>query len=143
MMNPVTQPGEDGQRNVRIGTAERENAMDLLGRQFSEGRLQVDEFDSRSAQIAAALTWADLEPIFADLPVKPSAPPMKPSALALPTPRSDDKAVAGRTRDWRAIVMALIPLIALILTVTVPWHHIWLVWLAIPLAGALLYGKRR
>ena len=112
--------------DVRIGTAERERAMDLLSRQFAEGRLNPDEFSERSAAIAAAVTRADLDPVFADLPVKP--------------PQN----VAGwdieRTRDWRAIVMALVPLVALGFTILVP--HGWLAWLALPVLGIVLYGRR-
>lgn len=121
MMYPV---GQDDER-VRIGTAEREQALDLLSKQFSEGRLTADEFSERSGAIAAAVTRADLAPIFADLPAKP------------------DVAVTGieRPRDWRAYVMAFIPLIALGFTMLVP--HGWLAWLALPVVGMLLYGPRR
>lgn len=120
-MNAVS---EDIER-VRIGTAEREEAMQLLSRQFSEGRLNPDEFSERSAAINAAVTRADLDPIFADLPAKPGTPP------------SQD---AERARDWRAVVMALIPLVALAFTILVP--HGWLAWLALPVLGMLLYGRR-
>ncbi|TGD86822.1 DUF1707 domain-containing protein [Mycolicibacterium sp. CH28] len=116
---------EDAEQ-VRIGTAEREAALDLLSRQFSEGRLDADEFSERSAAISAAVTRADLEPVFADLPAKPGA--------VAPT-------VAERGRDWRAIVMALVPLAALAFTILVP--HGWLAWLAMPVVGMLLYGVRR
>lgn len=119
-MYPV---GEESEQ-VRIGTAEREDAMQLLSRQFSEGRLTPDEFSERCATVSAALTRADLEPVFADLPAKP--------AIA-PSPE--------HSRDWRAIVMALIPLVALAFTMLVP--HGWLAWLAMPVVGALLYGSRR
>lgn len=110
---------------VRIGTAEREEAMELLSRQFSEGRLNPDEFSERSAAVAAAVTRADLEPIFADLPAKPG---------------SDAISDAERSRDWRTIVMALVPLVALGFTILVP--HGWLAWLALPVLGMLLYGRR-
>jgi DUF1707 SHOCT-like domain len=121
MMYPVS----DETERVRIGTAEREQAMDLLSKQFSEGRLTPDEFSERSAAIAAAVTRADLEPIFADLPAKPDI-----AASAI-----------ERTRDWRAYVMAFVPLIALAFTMLVP--HGWLAWLALPVAGMLLYGPSR
>ena len=44
-------------------------------------------------------------------------------------------------RDWRSIVMALVPLVALAFTILVP--HGWLAWLALPVVGMLLYGRRR
>jgi len=120
MMYPV---GEESER-VRIGTAEREEAMDLLSKQFSAGRLTPDEFSERSAAIAAAVTRADLAPIFADLPAKP-----------------DGSSTIERARDWRAYVMAFVPLIALAFTMLVP--HGWLAWLALPVVGVILYGLRR
>ena len=64
------------------------------------------------------------EPIFADLPVKPG-----------------HAAEPESTRDWGAIVMALVPLVALAFTMLVP--HGWLAWLALPVVGMLLYGRRR
>jgi hypothetical protein len=119
-MDPVT---ED--ERVRIGTAEREEAMALLSRQFSEGRLSPDEFSERSGAVAAAVTRADLEPIFADLPAKPGH--------SLPS-------TIEHARDWRAIVMALVPLVALGFTILVP--HGWLAWLALPILGIVLYRGR-
>lgn len=112
---------------VRIGTAEREDAMRLLGQQFSEGRLTPEEFSDRSAAVSAAVTRADLEPIFADLPVKPDPPGALPDG--------------DRGRDWRAIVMALVPLVAVAFTILVP--NGWLAWLALPVVGMLLYGRRK
>ncbi len=120
MMNRV----EENER-VRIGTAEREEAQALLSRQFSEGRLNPDEFSERSTAVAAAVTRADLAPIFSDLPARPGGH------------RTPDIA---RPRDWRAVVMALTPLVALAFTILVP--HGWLAWLALPVLGLLLYGRR-
>ncbi|WP_228000199.1 DUF1707 domain-containing protein [Mycolicibacterium sp. P1-5] len=115
----------DEDEGVRIGTAEREEAQALLRRQFSEGRLNPDEFSERSAAVADAVTRADLVPIFADLPAKP---------------HGDSTPDIARARDWRAVVMALIPLIALGFTILVP--HGWLAWLALPVLGMVLYGRR-
>ncbi|MBM4487214.1 DUF1707 domain-containing protein, partial [Rhodococcus hoagii] len=41
---------------IRIGTAEREQALAALSQHFSDGRLTVVEFDERSGRIAAATT---------------------------------------------------------------------------------------
>lgn len=57
---------------VRIGTAEREEAMTLLGEHFSAGRLTLVEFDERVATAGSARTRGDLVPLFADLPSAPS-----------------------------------------------------------------------
>jgi len=67
---------------VRIGTAEREEAVHLLGEHFAAGRLTLDEFDERVTCATQARTRGDLVPLFRDLP---SAPP----ALAPREPREN------------------------------------------------------
>ncbi|MCK0091149.1 DUF1707 domain-containing protein [Rhodococcus sp. F64268] len=57
---------------IRIGTAEREEAIALLGEHFAAGRLSLVEFDDRVALATQAVTRADLVPLFSDLPSAPS-----------------------------------------------------------------------
>jgi hypothetical protein len=52
--------------------ADRERALDVLKAAFGEGRLSKEEFDSRSARVLAARTYADLAAIVADLPAGPA-----------------------------------------------------------------------
>lgn len=59
---------------VRIGTAEREEAVRLLGEHFSAGRLTLDEFDQRVTLATTARTRGDLVPLFTDLPSAPAVP---------------------------------------------------------------------
>lgn len=56
---------------LRIGNAERQEAIVLLQRAAAEGRLTPDELDERAARAQAAVTYADLDLLFADLPVPP------------------------------------------------------------------------
>ena len=71
---------------LRIGDADREAAVELLGEQYALGRLTRDEFDERSDAVWSAKTRGDLAPIFADLPVShPGTAPRGP--LAPPRPR--------------------------------------------------------
>jgi hypothetical protein len=58
------------QDDMRISTAERLKALDVLSDQFTQGRLGVDEFSARSAAIIAAVNRGDLRPVFVDLPVE-------------------------------------------------------------------------
>lgn len=116
---------------IRIGTAERERALDQLTHHFSEGRLTVTEFDERSGWITAATTRGELERAFADLPVPAAATPAVPQNLA-PQRHS--------TVDWPGRIMALTPLVALLLFFVT---GTWLWFLAIPAAGILLYGTDR
>ncbi|MDQ2587165.1 DUF1707 SHOCT-like domain-containing protein [Saccharothrix yanglingensis] len=79
------------ERDIRIGDAEREHALELLGEHLGQGRLTVDEFGERSARVATARTRGDLLELFADLPdprprfrqVAPAEPPARRSSFAL------------------------------------------------------------
>lgn len=53
---------------IRIGDAERDQAISSLGDHFAAGRLTREEFDERSDTALRARVGADLEPLFADLP---------------------------------------------------------------------------
>ncbi|MCP2289104.1 DUF1707 domain-containing protein [Nocardia amikacinitolerans] len=113
--------------DIRIGTAEREHAMRRLSDNFAAGRLSVAEFDERSAVIAAAVTRADLDRVFTDLPPEPAA-------VAAPAARK-----SRPLDEWLDRAMAAIPIVALILFFVT---GSWLWFLAIPLAGALFFGTR-
>ena len=106
--------------DVRIGTAERERALKELSAHFSAGRLSVAEFDERSAAVTAATTRGDLDKVFADL----SSPEPEP-----------EPPVSRRSYDWRAALLALTPIVALVLFFV---FHTWLWFLLIPAVSVLL-----
>lgn len=118
---------------IRIGTAEREQALAALSQHFSDGRLTVVEFDERSGQIAAATTRGQLDEVFSDLPSLTPSPPSKVS----PEPADVDG-----EKTWRNTVMAVIPFVALALFFVVPIDNSWLFFLLIPATAAILFGGR-
>jgi len=65
---------------LRIGTAEREAAVKLLGDHMSEGRLALEEYEERTAAALEARTRADVRPLFKDLP------PPHPAFMTSPVP---------------------------------------------------------
>jgi hypothetical protein len=65
-------------RSIRIGTAEREQAVRALGDHFAQGRLGPEEFEERTTAAYTARTAADLDRLFDDLPR--AAPPPQPAA---------------------------------------------------------------
>ncbi|GAB1511176.1 DUF1707 domain-containing protein [Actinophytocola sp. KF-1] len=73
---------------LRIGTAEREDAVRLLGEHMSEGRLALEEYEERTAAALEARTRGDLKPLFRDLPAPfPAFMTPPPAALrAAPAP---------------------------------------------------------
>ncbi len=85
-----TRPGpEKGGRdpeNVRIGDAERNAAVDALGEHMTTGRLDLDEYGTRSALANAARTVGELHALFVDLPAPHPVLP------------GDDDAVPARRR---------------------------------------------
>lgn len=56
---------------LRIGDAERHQVAEILREAAGEGRLDLDELDSRLEATYAARTYADLVPITLDLPTHP------------------------------------------------------------------------
>jgi hypothetical protein len=54
--------------DMRISDAEREDAIEVLGEHVRTGRLDIDEFGTRSAKVNAAKTVKELAPLFEDLP---------------------------------------------------------------------------
>ncbi|HEX6452450.1 MAG TPA: DUF1707 domain-containing protein [Trebonia sp.] len=59
--------------NMRVSDAERAEVADLLGRHYSDGRLDKQEFDERVARAMSAKTRGDLDGLFDDLPEVDSA----------------------------------------------------------------------
>jgi hypothetical protein len=78
--------------HLRISDLDRESALLALGTHMSTGRIDLDEYGDRSAQITEAKTRGELAEVFTDLP--------------RPHPRLDDKfavapqATPRRTAFW-------------------------------------------
>ncbi|HTZ43170.1 MAG TPA: DUF1707 domain-containing protein [Jatrophihabitans sp.] len=66
-------------RELRVGTAERERAVQLLGEHLSAGRLDLAEFEERVTAAYAARTDGELRVPFRDLPgpAPTAAPPAR------------------------------------------------------------------
>jgi hypothetical protein len=60
---------------IRIGDAERDQAVAVLSDHFVAGRLTQEEFEERSNQATRARYDNDLSPLFADLPDPAAAQP--------------------------------------------------------------------
>jgi TM2 domain-containing membrane protein YozV len=72
---------------LRIGTAEREEAARLLADHFGMGRITPDEYETRVTDAYAATTLGDLRPLFRDLPQPHPGffgPPLTPMYAAPP-----------------------------------------------------------
>lgn len=74
------------QRDLRVGTAERQAAVDALGDHLAQGRLDPDEFGERCSTAYAARTAGELDDLFRDLPPAPAWHPTGPVPARLPMP---------------------------------------------------------
>ena len=113
----------------RVGTADRDEAIVRLDEHWHAGRLDPAEHELRVTRAKVAVTQADLDALFEDLP-KPGPAPESTGAVA---------AVGGRgsLASLRETIMALNPFAALVLFF-VTGHWLWFV--MIPVMGILLYG---
>ena len=82
-------------RHIRVSDAERQVAAQRIGVAWAEGRLDDAEYDRRLAQAFAAVTYADLDQLFTDLPGSQPAPP---PAAYVPMP-----GVPFAVRRWQQV----------------------------------------
>lgn len=124
-------PGSDPS-NIRVGDAERNSAMDALGEHLSSGRIDLDEFGTRSAMVSQARTVADLRAQFTDLPaphpvlpgpapaIRPAYEPPASSQYELARP-ADTRTVAQRMAGTAVAASGIIAAI-LFFALRMPWY---------------------
>lgn len=140
-------------RQIRVGDAERTAALDALGEHMASGRIDLDEYGTRSAQVTQARTVADLRALFRDLPAPhPSLPGSAPlpavpqSSAPVPPPPAGSTALArpdDRTPAQRiaAVATGLSGIAALVLFFVT---GSWLWFLIVPALGIVtsqIWGK--
>ena len=82
--------GHDGA--IRASDSDRESVVEILRQAYTDGRLDLGEFDERTTAAYAAKTWADLRELTSDLPVDAvlgtdiGKPPVAAAAGSLPMP---------------------------------------------------------
>ena len=116
---------------IRVGDAERSDALDRLGKLFADGYLDVGEFEERTGQATVARTRGELSVLFDDLPAEPAALEKRaPSEVEL-----DEKLAAKRKMDT-AIYATLIGGLAVyfVLQLGFDLDYAWVVW---PVMGIL------
>jgi Domain of unknown function (DUF1707) len=137
MQDEPMNDGRTGGGEARIGSAERDAAVAALRTHLEAGRLTPEEYEDRSVAASRARTWGDIAPLFADLP-DPRPGPV--AADLARTTRAGTGAFPALSDGVKERIMAVTPLAALVLFFVT---RTWLWFLAIPIAGALLYGSER
>lgn len=124
---------------MRLSDAERQDALDVLEEHVRNGRLDIDEYGTRSAKVTAAKRVSELVPLFDDLPSpRPSALLNGATAPQVPVLSGDSPLVAFLQRGAVpiAIVLAIVVLV-------LSRGRLLIVSVALPLVIAMLAGARR
>ncbi|MEV6912339.1 DUF1707 domain-containing protein [Amycolatopsis sp. NPDC051071] len=124
---------------MRLSDAERQDALEALEEHVRTGRLDIDEFGTRSAKISAARMASDLEPLFTDLPSP------RPSAL-LPLAAMPGVAQASAKSDappakW--LTASAVPIAAAVAIALFFFTRGTFLVFLLPLAVALIISRRR
>jgi hypothetical protein len=110
----------------------------LLAEHWRAGRLDPGEHELRVTRARAAVTQADLDSLFTDLPAPDPAPPASTGDVAARgTGGVTVQDAGGFLEGKRDTVMALAPFAALVLFFVT---GSWLWFLMVPVLGILLYG---
>src|SRR5450631_426860 len=129
---------DDGMGNTtRVGTAERDRAVAQLEEHWHAGRLDPADHELRVTRARAAVTQADLDVLFTDLPQAGPARAPDPAGTVAATGAVASDGAPGLLQGKRDTVIALTPFAALFLFFVT---GSWLWFLMIPVMGILLYG---
>ena len=77
---PAESSSPDGPKGMRASDSDRDRVAEVLREAAAEGRLSLDELDERLDVLYQAKTYAELEPITADLPSAGAHPASAPAA---------------------------------------------------------------
>ncbi|MEU8638751.1 DUF1707 domain-containing protein [Amycolatopsis sp. NPDC048633] len=125
--------------DIRLSDAERQDALDVLEEHVRSGRLDIDEFGTRSAKVTAAKRVSELVPLFDDLPSpRPSALLNGAAAPQVPVMSGGGGLSLFLTRSAVPIAIAL-AVVVLILS----RGRLLIISIALPLVVAMLAGARR
>jgi hypothetical protein len=125
--------------DIRLSDAERQDALDVLEEHVRTGRLDIDEYGTRSAKVTAAKRVSDLVPLFDDLPSP------RPSALVGGGAAPGVPVVSGENQLTRFLTASAVP-IAIVLAIAVlilSRGRLLIISVALPLVVAMIAGIRR
>lgn len=119
---------------IRVGDAERSDALDRLGTLFADGYLDVGEFEERTGQAAVARTRGELSMLFDDLPAEPVILEKRTASEV----ELDEKLAAKRKMDT-AIYTTLIGGLAVFFVLQLGFDLDY-AWVVYPVVGILVFA---
>ncbi len=103
---------------LRASDSDRDLVAERLRRAAAEGRLLADELEQRLATALRARTYAELDPLVADLPGRAMAP----GGRRRPLPS------VGQTLTAAAITVVLLSVMAVVVMVITGLFAVWVAW---------------
>jgi len=133
--------GQNDPAKLRAADADRQQVAERLKHALDEGRLSLHEYDDRVRRAYESTTYADLQPLVADLPM-----PGLSAADLEARRRADDRRVARRMPMaltvlwiiWSSIVAVNLMVWVIVAATTEGDLYFWPIWLAVP--GTALFA---
>lgn len=133
MSNMPAVPPEPNRPEVRIGTPEREAVIEQLNAAFSEGRLELVEFEDRVGRAYVAKFASELAPLTADLPA--------PTASSAPARKTFSFQPTASERGWAGMAVVLIAIWAVSCIASGELRFFWPIF-PVGIWGAILLAQR-
>jgi hypothetical protein len=141
----------DAQLKMRAADHDRQQAVDRLRSAVADGRLTVDEYVERMGRAYQAVTYGDLAPLYADLPVDhPGGPAGSLAGSGTPVPAAGGARPGGLAGLpaalkvlWTIWLTAVSVNVVVWVLVSVTSGHLaypWPLWVAGPW-GAVLFAQ--
>lgn len=132
MIEQQTVDGRQESARQRVGDAERERVVGLLGEHVGAGRLELAEFEERIGSVYAARTRGELDVLLADLPrARPvGGDPRRGHRIAL----------TAAWAPWLASTVICLMIWAMVSIVQGAPDHFWPFWVFGPWGAMLLLG---
>ena len=126
-------------KDIRVGDAERHNALDLLSTHFANGLIDINEFEDRTGKAAVARTRGEIASLFEDLPDNPIAEvvPFKESEAQAELDRLQRR--GGLVHRIDAVIWSVTMILFFLGLFVFDWDYFWLVF---PIAGFASWGVR-
>ena len=119
--------------SLRASDADRDQVVDRLHKASTEGRIASDELEQRVSQALKARTYNDLEATVADLPGP------RPRSRQVQRRRTAGQWAVGTVRANPALILFVIPVVAVTAAMVVAVTVVW----AVLMAVVMILGGRR